>query len=1630
MDQIFTSHAATGQPFGRQRNILPLSLQKKHHSTPIIVSSPFLNMRDLFFQEQKSTNSLEKTSSSPTPTRIMGESVTEQLLPPQRSTDVVHSTSHLPLDPRLTVSPLIGEDSITPLKKDSVNMKGVEAYNHGEEGENYGERAREFLQHPEEKEEEESRNKKRTRGLPKEEETTRVWMIHKAHAAAGAECSVQDKEEQWGEKDDGGDIQKKDEPFSITRTVDRRQKDESTEDNYKSKKSNYLGTPQNHHEESSVLFPERALHSPASKRYRISTGAVPLGKTPCSDLPFTVFDESHDEVSAEGISGTSSLPLSYASKPVEEDHSIAQLPSSHIQAMYKNLEHLGKEWEDVCASAASAGRQGLHSRSRRTFSYTSSSGSSHPHEKSAETKPLTLEVEKVNRQDETDKGVPSKSGFPIDEEEVGVEEEGEKSIKTVNTGEEERENIKRKYHVYHADIKECSINSSLPLLQEEHIERTTPLQSCRRSMEKTHKDGKEEQVMKKEDEMWNSSAVWDGSRLSEESFPTPYRQHKDGKRRIVGPSQGGEENFEGKRIGGVYGSGGNGKASALPPSPQKRENRDTLPTSQEEKMLLSSAYFSAKERGVDSHSFLHSNAASFGAKSAARPREGEANTSRGCAPADEGTSSLPVQSSFTPSDLPSTLPLSASSAITTKKAPRHNPSHSWSSNMYSSSSLRPPPPPLLLSSSFSSGSAEGGDNKRGLLLFGQGTSLGNGPPSSLPLTPALAASERETEGGGAFTASARIITAPLKAASSLSTSPTLLASHPTGPPSGTTAPPPSSSASFQTPNSSLPKRTRDGRIKVVVRKRPLMPGELGIDCVRVASPQITLEVTKQRVDLSAYQQRSEFSFDAVFSEEEHNEAVYKNCTQELLELAIEGGSASCFAYGQTGSGKTHTMIGSEEEKGLYLMAVSDLFKRMSSSQRLSASFYEIYCNSLFDLLNGRAPVVLREGGDRRVNICGLTWHPVSSPEVLWEMVSAGMEQRRTGSTGANEQSSRSHAILSIRITNTESTEFQGVMNFVDLAGSERAADTATTDKQTRLEGAEINKSLLALKECIRALDEHRKHVPFRGSRLTEVLRDSFTGNSKTVMITNISPSSTNFEHTANTLRYAFRVKGLSIPTVAPDRARNAPRPFVPRVASYSRFRSGEAHSCSFRGAADEPGVTSPSRMMTAASLQGQHFPSMKVGHHKRYAYSTVSSNARQHLPSPTSHGSSSSMMRRGEGREERGEEFGGRDLRRWQPHPADPLASEYSEGVSLREKGKGQRSELLRPSQEDLLGRYISLTSGSGDGAGGDGEGDRKGDACSGTTSSVSSVRAPQRRVRKLSTSSGEVMDTSSALDSTASRLSLSNHHYLSRHKGGRRETAGEMEEEERKPRRRHRHHAEHSTNDLLHMIFSKKKKDTRNYREDSEEGDGKMGSEEYTELFGSSVGPPFSSGNEEEESELEELKQRLLRRVIRKVQRDLGREIQFILDERDQIISDLRQENEALRQNIEAIRGNDSSSETSSSTYGARAGGATPTTSPTVQAPSPLGSSAHGIEHKISSSHGVSPSFSSPSIPLPPPALKQPTPLHLRPLSSQRPPAARDSRISSTSSTPLKKPSARSSHYAVNQNDDQILSETIEDEI
>ena len=342
-----------------------------------------------------------------------------------------------------------------------------------------------------------------------------------------------------------------------------------------------------------------------------------------------------------------------------------------------------------------------------------------------------------------------------------------------------------------------------------------------------------------------------------------------------------------------------------------------------------------------------------------------------------------------------------------------------------------------------------------------------------------------------------------------------------------------SSFQSQSPDSQ-PSYLSIPKIRVIVRKRPLSKkesskGENDIVDIR-GTNQIVVKELKTKVDLTKYIEEHSFIFDLAFAENASNEQIYIQTIRPMIEAAFNKTKVTCFAYGQTGSGKTFTMMGNNSKiPGMYLLAAYDIFTLLNMEKyngfSIWLSFYEIYCGKLYDLLNDRNSLTVREDGKQNICIGGLTQKNVNNLNNLMNLIEKGLIVRTVGVTGANNDSSRSHGIIQIVIKDNFEKNF-GKISFIDLAGSERAADTIDTNKQTRFDGAEINKSLLALKECIRALDQEKKHTPFRGSKLTLVLRDSFIGNCKTLMIANISPAGMCSEHTLNTLRYADRVKEL------------------------------------------------------------------------------------------------------------------------------------------------------------------------------------------------------------------------------------------------------------------------------------------------------------------------------------------------------------------------------------------------------------------------------------------------------------------------------------------------------------------------
>ncbi|XP_058485990.1 kinesin-like protein KIF2C isoform X1 [Solea solea] len=354
---------------------------------------------------------------------------------------------------------------------------------------------------------------------------------------------------------------------------------------------------------------------------------------------------------------------------------------------------------------------------------------------------------------------------------------------------------------------------------------------------------------------------------------------------------------------------------------------------------------------------------------------------------------------------------------------------------------------------------------------------------------------------------------------------------------------------------STTERIEAHRICVCVRKRPLNKQEMNkkeIDVVSVPGKgTLLVHEPKQKVDLTKYLENQVFHFDYSFDETTTNDLVYKYTAKPLVQSVFDGCMATCFAYGQTGSGKTHTMGGDftgkqqNSAKGIYALAAHDVFTyldhRRYTNLDLSAyvSFFEIYNGKVYDLLNKKSKLRVLEDDRQEIQVVGLEEVYVTSAEDVIRMIQTGSACRTSGQTSANANSSRSHAILQIVLRrNDRATTLYGKFSLVDLAGNERGTDVSSNDRSTLVETAEINRSLLALKECIRSLGKNSDHIPFRMSTLTKVLRDSFIGEkSRTCMIAMVSPGMGSCEYTMNTLRYADRVKELNGNSKAGDAAK-------------------------------------------------------------------------------------------------------------------------------------------------------------------------------------------------------------------------------------------------------------------------------------------------------------------------------------------------------------------------------------------------------------------------------------------------------------------------------------------------------------
>lgn len=353
---------------------------------------------------------------------------------------------------------------------------------------------------------------------------------------------------------------------------------------------------------------------------------------------------------------------------------------------------------------------------------------------------------------------------------------------------------------------------------------------------------------------------------------------------------------------------------------------------------------------------------------------------------------------------------------------------------------------------------------------------------------------------------------------------------PTRTPARGVAPDPPAQSSTGT---STPRRNRD-TIKVIARFRPELEKEKHWES----------KSTLQIIDNKSLSLGGDvYTYDRVFGPTASQLELFEYSVEPTVDDLFAGYNGTVLAYGQTGSGKTFTMMGPKlhgEMKGVVPRIVDALFDRISAEQKsqkvdateytLTASYMEIYMEQVKDLLNSESdlPLTIHEDGANGIHVRNLTKKYAGSSEELYAILEKGAQLRAVGSTEMNQESSRSHTIFQLDLTQENIREGvkRSKLFLVDLAGSEKVGNTGASG-QTFEEAKKINSSLTQLGIVINALTDNKSsHIPYRDSKLTRILQQSLGGNSRTSLIVNCSPAAYNETETVSTLRFGTRAKKI------------------------------------------------------------------------------------------------------------------------------------------------------------------------------------------------------------------------------------------------------------------------------------------------------------------------------------------------------------------------------------------------------------------------------------------------------------------------------------------------------------------------
>ncbi|OAX36355.1 kinesin-domain-containing protein [Rhizopogon vinicolor AM-OR11-026] len=334
------------------------------------------------------------------------------------------------------------------------------------------------------------------------------------------------------------------------------------------------------------------------------------------------------------------------------------------------------------------------------------------------------------------------------------------------------------------------------------------------------------------------------------------------------------------------------------------------------------------------------------------------------------------------------------------------------------------------------------------------------------------------------------------------------------------------------------------KIKIAARLRPRLDHEIDDQGIQITHDQDEgpswICVPNPRDVTQIFR----FPITSCYDQDSTQEDIFEQDVRPLIDVVYSGVTVTIFAYGVTSSGKTHTMQGTKACPGVIPRVVEAMFEQKAVLQKsnveLAVSYMEIYKDECYDLLVDRetAPKLpVRENDVGQVFVANLTSIPIASIEEFVAIYSQASKHRSVGATNLNRASSRSHAMLTLEVTMTDSLaqrSLTGKINLVDLAGSEN--NKLTGNDPTRMaESAAINKSLSVLGQVVHALNQGASRIPYRNSKLTRILQDALGGNSVGLLICNLAPGTKFRQDTLNTLNFAVRTKNVENRPVVNER---------------------------------------------------------------------------------------------------------------------------------------------------------------------------------------------------------------------------------------------------------------------------------------------------------------------------------------------------------------------------------------------------------------------------------------------------------------------------------------------------------------